>query len=154
MVKKGKQKKEKKQEVEPAKDRGIEKAVMENSVALQRVLANLSVELSGLSKKLGKLLDLFESSAESLAKKETVSERSQKNEKEIVEKLNGLLDQNKILARGLTLLHEANLNPEHEPAEQQPQQRKPMMPPQPQQKPLPQRKRLEMEDYQKSISST
>jgi hypothetical protein len=137
-------KKEKNRKETGEKNKHLEKAVMENSVALQRVLANLSLEISGLSKKLSKLLDLFESSAKALSEKDSLSEKNVKTEKEISEKLTGLLEQNKILARGLTLLHEKNPVPAETENVQQLQQ----IP-----RPLPQRKSVEMGEYQKSISS-
>ncbi len=82
---------------------GMNKLMLENFVALQRILTNLSTKMEGLTTQLTKLLDLFEISAKSLADREFEIE---KDNKETLEKLNVLLDQNKVLARGLSLMHE------------------------------------------------
>jgi len=82
---------------------GMNKIMLENFVSLQRVLTNLSTKMDSLTTKLGNLLDLFEISAKSLADREFEIE---KDNKETLDKLNVLLDQNKVLARGLSLMHE------------------------------------------------
>ncbi|MCK9595791.1 hypothetical protein M0R19_01245 [Candidatus Pacearchaeota archaeon] len=80
----------------------IEKILVENFVSLQKVMTNLVVKFDNLSGQISKLLELFEISAKTLAEREP-----EKNEnKEVVEKLNGLMEQNKIIAKGLILLHE------------------------------------------------
>jgi hypothetical protein len=81
-----------------------EQAMMENFVALQRVMTNLTISIDNLSKRISRLLELFETSAKTLAEKDFGSDN--RNSKEIKEKLDGISEQNKILARGLTLLHE------------------------------------------------
>lgn len=82
---------------------GMNKLMLENFVSLQRVLTNLSTKMENLTTQISNLLDLFEISAKSLADREFEIE---KDNKETLEKLNVLLDQNKILARGLSLMHE------------------------------------------------
>ncbi|MBI2044748.1 hypothetical protein HYT23_01685 [Candidatus Pacearchaeota archaeon] len=77
--------------------------LLENFVSLQRVLTNLSLKLEEVSIKMTKLLDLFEVSAKALAEKDFDVE---KDNKEILSKLETLQDQNKTLARGISLLHE------------------------------------------------
>lgn len=80
----------------------IDKALIENFVSLQRVLTDLAVKLDGLSNNITKLLELFEVSAKTLAEKEPESESN----KEVIRKLDALLEQNKIIAKGLTLMSE------------------------------------------------
>ncbi len=81
----------------------VDRLLIENFVSLQKVMTNLSVKLDDLTTKISKLLELFEISAKALAEKEFEVER---DNKEMVERLDNLLDQNKTLARGMALMHE------------------------------------------------
>jgi len=83
----------------------IEKALIENFIALQKVMTNLSIKFDNLSTQISKLLELFEISAKSLAEKD-FSEKGERDDKIIIEKLNNLIEQNKLLAKGLTLMHD------------------------------------------------
>jgi hypothetical protein len=87
-------------------DASTEKILIENFVALQKVMTNLSGKFDNLATQISKMLNLFEISAKALAEKEFNTEKDDKDIKEIVEKLDGLLEQNKIFAKGLVLLHE------------------------------------------------
>ena len=69
-------------------------------------MTNLSLRFDELSSQISKLLELFEISAKSLAKNDFESEKGNKNSEDIIEKLDNLIDQNKTIARGLTLMHE------------------------------------------------
>ena len=89
----------------PQKEKNIEKILIENFVSLQKVMTNLSVSFNELSNKISKLLELFELSAEALAKKE-IKITKPVDEKKILQGLENISDQNKIIARGLTLMHE------------------------------------------------
>jgi len=84
----------------------VEKVLVENFVALQKVMTNLSIKFDNLSTQISKLLELFEISAKTMAQKDFELGRSSKEEKEMVKKMDDLLEQNKVIARGLTLLHE------------------------------------------------
>jgi len=126
-----------------------ENILIENFVALQRVMTNLSLKFDNLTSQISKLLELFEISAKSLAEKHSGLERGEKNE-DMVEKLDNLLEQNKVIARGLTLLHGSN-SPQI-PQHPRPQQLPPTNPmsSQPFQG---QRIPVRNNEYQKSISS-
>lgn len=89
----------------------IEKSLIENFVAIQRVIVNLSVKIDNLTGQISKLLELFEISAKALAERNFQIGDNRNNAK-IAEKIDTLLDQNKTIARGLTLMHE--LNPKQE----------------------------------------
>jgi RNA-binding protein YhbY len=119
----------------------IERVLVENFVSLQKVMVNLSVKFDGLTKQISKLLDLFEISAKELAKKDIESDKAGKNKK-IIEKIDNLFEQNKVIARGLTLIHEKIPGEEPETTEQKPQQFQPPRNPQ-----------VNAEKYQRSISS-
>ncbi len=90
----------------------VEQVLIENFVSLQKVMTNLAVKFESLSTQISKLLELFEISAKSLAEKDFSI-----GEKEVSQKLDNLLEQNKIIARGITLLHEMNQPEEQQPAQ-------------------------------------
>lgn len=85
--------------------RNKEKVLVDNFISLQKVMVTLSTRVDDLTKKISGLLELFEVSAKTLAEKDIKYLRSEEI-KDIIEKMNTLLDQNKIIARGLTLVHE------------------------------------------------
>jgi len=89
-----------------SKREDIEKALIENYVNLQKVLTNLAVKFDSLSDQISKLLQLFEISAKTFVEKQTPELGGKKTDKEFLEKLDKLLDQNKIIAKGLTLMEE------------------------------------------------
>lgn len=152
----------------PKTELGIERSLVQNFIALQKVMVNLSVKFDSLTTQISKLLDLFEISAKALAEKDYTKEKEVRDDKQIIAKIDNLSEQNKVLARGLTLLHEPSI-----------QQRRPMVqpmqrpipaprlprpqPPRPQPAPQPQNPQMgqgqakepekNMADYQKSISS-
>lgn len=133
----------------PSKSRNpnINKSLAENFIALQKVMTNLAVKFDSLSIQISKLLELFEISAKTLAKKDIPFVAGKENPK-VVEKLDTLLDQNKIIARSLTLLHEGG---EQTAAPQQMNQPSPQRPPMMQQ-PSPVRQ-MNTNGYQKSMSA-
>jgi len=77
------------------------KILIENFVNLQKVFTNLATKLDNLSDNITKLLQLFEISARSFAEKQELG-----SDKEFLDKLNTLMDQNKTIAKGLTLMEE------------------------------------------------
>jgi len=101
-----------------------EKILIENFTSLQKVMANLSNKFDDLTKQISKLLELFEISAKSLAKKgEKNFENEKKQNEELKNKLKEIQDQNKVIAKGLSLLHEKDSDYEEQP--QQIEQRMP-----------------------------
>ena len=119
-----------------------EKILIENFIAMQKVMTNLALSFDNLSKRISRLLDLFEMSAKTLAEKNYEADKGTKSEREMNEKLSILLDKNKTIAKGVAMLHENNSDGEYEEQKQ--------IPPQSQQQP-PQRR--PEDNYQKSISS-
>ena len=128
---------------------GVEKALVENFISLQRVMVNLSSRFDNLANEISKLLELFEISAKALAEKNFSISGDKGNEK-IIQKIDTLLDQNKIIAKGLTLMHESNIRQPSGYQQQMPMtgQSAPgqSFPGQPPRQPA-------MEGYQKSIGS-
>jgi len=84
----------------------LEKMLIENFVNLQKVLTNLSVKFDMLSDQISKLLQLFEISAKSFVETQSPNIGVKEKDKEFLNKLDTLLDQNKTIARGLTLMEE------------------------------------------------
>jgi hypothetical protein len=125
---------------------GVERILVENFVSLQKVMTNLSLKFDNLASQISKLLELFEISAKSLAHKDFGLEKESKDNKEVIVKLDSLLGQNKIIAKGLTLMHEANF-----PKPDKPQQPKNLI--EQRQDQSKQRQSSEVGGYQKSISS-
>lgn len=87
----------------PAKS--VERMLIENFVNLQKAITNLAVRFDNLSDNMSKLLNLFEISAKSFAEK-TPTFSDVEKDKEFLDKLNLLMDQNKTIAKGLTLMEE------------------------------------------------
>ena len=69
----------------------VERALIENSISLQKVLTNMAIKLDSLSDQISKLLELFEISAKSFAEKDLISEAQ--NHRQIIEKLDKLIGQ-------------------------------------------------------------
>lgn len=78
----------------------LEKVLIENFVSLQRVMVSLSLKFNELSNKISKLLELFEISAK------TIAEKKFPEDKTLTEKIDKLLEQNKTIAKGLSLMYE------------------------------------------------
>ncbi len=110
-------------------DERIERALIENFISLQKVMVNLSVKFDSLSNQISKLLELFEISAKALAEKEFVTDKEKKDNRDVIQKMDEVIDQNKILARGMTLMHDRISEQEEMPFTQPSQPKSlPMMP--------------------------
>jgi hypothetical protein len=107
----GKRKKSVKSYIPQAKV-NLDPLLIENFISMQKVLTSLAVKFDKLEKQISSLLGLFEDSAKTIAEKEINLEIKGNEEKqqEVLNKLKDLLDQNKLIAKGLTLMHEANVN--------------------------------------------
>jgi hypothetical protein len=86
------------------KDHKIEHKLLENMVALQKVQTDLTEKFDTLGKELSKMLSLFELAARNFAKNAPLGEYEK--DKEFLEKMDKLLDQNKLLAKGLTMMED------------------------------------------------
>lgn len=134
----------------------VESLLIENFVSLQKVMVNLSSKFDTLSSRISKLLDIFEISAKALAEKDFSLEKDTKDTEKILKRVDNLAEQNKIIARGLTLMNDklseepgiSSLN------KFPPQNQTQKMPP----RPIPGQNVIpvgsEFEGYEKSISST
>ena len=108
MTKKGAEKKKIKI-IKTSQKTGVEKILIENFVSLQKVLTEVSVNFDKLTKQISQLLEIFEISAKNLAEKEFKEGNEDKDLKELMKKIDSLIDQNKLIARGVVMLHEKGL---------------------------------------------
>ena len=115
-----------------AKER--EEIMIENFVGLQKAMTNLSVKFESLTEQINNLLEIYEKAAKNFynAKKEgdvdskTFSGRAQaRNDNEIRDKINDLMEQNKTLAKGMVLMQEKMGMKEHESEEDKGKHKKP-----------------------------
>jgi hypothetical protein len=84
--------------------------VIENSVALQKVVAELAVNLKKLSSDTSEMLDLFREATRTMASEKAEEEAKKSDIDELKAKVDELVDQNKIIAKGILLL-ESSLKP-------------------------------------------
>jgi hypothetical protein len=91
----------------------MERVLIENFVSLQKVMTNLAVKFDNLSGQISKLLELFEISAKTLAEKGSLME-----DKKVMGKLDNLIEQNKVIARGVAMIHEKESQPQYPPIAQ------------------------------------
>lgn len=81
--------------------------LIENFVKLQKAMTNITIKFDNLAEQISKLLQLFEISARSFSEKLSAGTGTDiEKDKEFLEKLNKLLEQNKVIAKGLTLMEE------------------------------------------------
>lgn len=82
----------------------LEERLIHNLVELQKVHTDLAEKFDKLSGQIGQLLTLFEVSARSFAKQSGI--QGVEKDKEFLDKIDKLLDQNKLIAKGLTLMED------------------------------------------------
>lgn len=80
----------------------IESQILENLIELQKVNINVAEKFDKLSTQISELLSLFESTARNFSKQSPAP--MGEKDKEFLEKINTLLEQNKTIAKGLTLM--------------------------------------------------
>ncbi len=82
----------------------LEKTLTHNLVELQKVHTDLAEKFDKLAKEISNILALFELTARNFAKNAPIGEYEK--DKDFLQKIDTLLDQNKTLAKGLTLVEE------------------------------------------------
>lgn len=116
-------------------EKNIEKILIENFIEMQKVMTHMAEKFDKLTHQTAGLLTLFEDSAKALTEKEINLEfKGGGDPKEVIDKLNRILNQNKLIAKGLTLMHETASSPHTDYAigttkAQQIQQAQPMQQP-------------------------
>ena len=86
----------------------LEQTLIDNFINLQKVLTNLAIKFDDLSSNISKMLQLFEISAKSFAEKYSGDAPINSNDvdKEFLKKLDSLLEQNKVISKGIMLMEE------------------------------------------------
>ncbi len=84
-------------------DYRLESKLLENMIKLEKVHTDLAEKFDKLTKEISGLLALFELAAKSFSKQQPGRVDS---DKEFFEKIDKLVEQNKTIAKGLTLLEE------------------------------------------------
>ncbi|MBS3071564.1 hypothetical protein J4408_01100 [Candidatus Pacearchaeota archaeon] len=82
----------------------LEKTIVENLVELQKVHIDLVEKFDKLASELSSLLALFEMTARSFASSPIIKETQKDHE--FLDKIDRLLEQNKTIAKGLTLMED------------------------------------------------
>lgn len=82
----------------------LEEKLLGNLIVLQKVNTDLAEKFDKLSNQIGDLLKLFEMAARSFAEHPAVL--ASEKDKEFLDKIDKLLDQNKTIAKGLTIVEE------------------------------------------------
>ncbi len=88
------------------KKKETEEGLIENFIKLQKVMTNLAIKFEDLSNNMSKLLQLFEISAQTFAEKFTGDYTPTDSDRELLRKLDSLLDQNKVISKGIMLMEE------------------------------------------------
>ncbi len=87
-----------------AKEAQLENKILENLVELQRVHTNLAEKFDKLAEQITQLLSLFEKAARSFG--EHPANQVAEKDREFLDKVDKLLEQNKTIAKALTLVEE------------------------------------------------
>src|SRR3989344_14129 len=82
----------------------LEDTILHNLIELQKVHTSLAEKFDSLSKQINSLLNLFELSARAFAKQAPM--QAIEKDREFLDKIDKLLEQNKTIAKGLTLMEE------------------------------------------------
>ncbi len=82
----------------------LEDKILQSLIDLQKVHLDVAEKFDKLSQQITNLLALFEMTARSFASQPQM--QGVEKDKEFLEKIDKLLDQNKLLAKGLTLMEE------------------------------------------------
>jgi len=84
----------------------LQMALIENFANMQKVLTNLTIKFETLSGNMSHLLVLIEEAAKAFMKKNDKGSLDSDEEKRLLDKLDVLLEQNRTVAKGITLIEE------------------------------------------------
>lgn len=84
--------------------------IVENSIALQKVVTELAVNMKHLSREISELLELFREATKTIASEKLEEEVKKEEIAELKGKIDEMIEQNKTIARGILLL-ESTLSP-------------------------------------------
>jgi len=89
----------------------LDAQILQNIVELQKIYVDTGEKFDKLTSQISSLLELFEESAKSFAKQPQVRE----GDRELVKKLDQLLEQNKTIAKGLTIIDQKVRDKQYSP---------------------------------------
>ena len=81
--------------------------LIQNEVEMQKVLADLSLDIKNLTSQLSKLVELFKEASKTLNDEKISNDIEKEDMKNIGAKMDALVDQNKTIAKGLLLMESA-----------------------------------------------
>ncbi|MEI6731799.1 MAG: hypothetical protein WCK90_03915 [archaeon] len=82
----------------------LEKTLVENLVQLQKINTDLATRFNSLSRQISALLEIFEKAAQNFV--HTPENKVSEKDKEFLDKIDKLLEQNKTIAKGLVIMEE------------------------------------------------
>jgi hypothetical protein len=83
---------------------GVPKQLIETTIGLQKVISELALKMDNLTGQIAALLGLFESAAKSFS--EIPSIHTAERDKEFMDKINQLLEQDKVIAKGILYIED------------------------------------------------
>jgi len=81
--------------------------LVQNQVELQKILANLSLEIKDLTSELSNLVQLFKEASKTLSDEKISNDIEKEDLKNIGSRVETLVDQNRTIAKGLLLMESA-----------------------------------------------
>ncbi|MEM2955961.1 MAG: hypothetical protein QW041_00020 [Candidatus Pacearchaeota archaeon] len=84
--------------------------LIENNIALQKVVTNLAADLKKLSSDISELLELFKEATKTISAEKIEEAVKKEDLEELKGKIDELLEQNKVIAKGILLL-ESSIKP-------------------------------------------
>lgn len=81
--------------------------LIQNEIEMQKILADLSLEIKNLTSELSKLVELFSEASKTLSDEKISKDIEKEDMKNIGTKVETLVDQNKTIAKGLLLMESA-----------------------------------------------
>ena len=95
------------------------KLLVQNSLALQKIMADLAIDIKKLSKNVSELLEVFKEASKTLAEEKAEGKVKEEEMADLKNKIDALLEQNKTIAQGILLLEsllkpkEAHYSPQY-----------------------------------------
>jgi len=115
---------QKKRSVARENDSRLDDKLLENIIKLEKIHTDMAEKFDKLAKEISSLLALFELTAKNFSKQQPA--RVMEGDKEFLDKIDRLVEQNKTIAKGLTLLEEHMrrkiYSPSHVPGAEQEEQ--------------------------------
>ncbi|MBU2522799.1 MAG: hypothetical protein KKE23_00725 [Nanoarchaeota archaeon] len=83
------------------------KILIENEIEMQKILADLSLDIKNLTSELSKLVELFKEASKTLSDEKISKDIEKEDMRNMGDNVDTLVDQNKTIAKGLLLMESA-----------------------------------------------